>query len=48
MTADISNGAVKTPEGFDEVHRRTWVRLLKQITEIRKRGGVVDIPEEIP
>ena len=48
MTADISNGAVKTPEGFDEVHRRTWARLLKQITEIRKRSGVVDIPEEIP
>ncbi len=48
MAIDISNGAVKTPKGFDAEHRRQWARLLSQINEIRKRDGVVEIPEEIP
>ena len=48
MAVDITNGAIEPPEGFDEAHRLQWERLVKQINEIKARGGVVDLPSEIP
>ena len=48
MAVAITNGARRTPKGFDEAHRLQWERLVKQINEIKARGGVVDLPSEIP
>lgn len=48
MSIDITNGAVKPPSSFDAAHRRSWAILLREISEISARGGVVDLPSEIP
>jgi hypothetical protein len=48
MSIDITNGAVKPPSSFDAAHRRAWAILLREISAISARGGVVDIPSEIP
>ena len=48
MAVDITNGAVKPPKSFNEAYREAWATLLREINEIRKRGGVVELPEEIP
>jgi hypothetical protein len=45
---DIAKVAVKPPADFDAAHREAWDRLLVQIKEIEKRGGIVDIPSKIP
>ena len=48
MSIDITNGAVKPPSSFDAAHRRAWAILLREISAISARGGVVDLPSEIP
>ena len=48
MSIDITNGAVKPPSSFDAAHRKSWAILLRQISEISARGGIVDLPSEIP
>ena len=48
MAVDITNGAVEPPKSFNEAYRLQWERLLVQINEIRKLGGVVELPSEIP
>jgi len=48
MAVDITNGAVEPPRGYNEAHREAWATLLREINEIRARGGVVEIPEDIP
>ena len=47
MANKISNGAVKVPAGYNEEYRIQWNRLLRQINEIKEKGGIVDIPFEI-
>lgn len=47
MSIDITNGAVKPPSSFDADHRRAWATLLREISEISARGGIVDLPSEI-
>ena len=48
LSMDIAKVAVKPPADFDAAHREAWDRLLVQIKEIEKRGGIVDIPSKIP
>ena len=48
ISMDIAKGAVTAPADFDAAHREAWERLVIQIKEIEKRGGIVDIPSEIP
>jgi|TARA_R110000824_G_scaffold132891_1_gene295440 hypothetical protein len=56
MTKDIairltntgSVDAVPAPDDFDDAHRQMWNDLLKEIDEIRLKGGIVDLPDDIP
>ena len=48
MSVEITNGAVKPPKGFNEAHREAWATLLREINEIRARGGIVELPMDIP
>jgi len=44
MVVDISNGAVEPPSWYNKEQRDQWERLLRQIREIKAKGGMVDIP----
>ncbi len=48
MAIEIANGAVTPPSHFDAAHRQAWAKLLREISEISARGGMVEIPHEIP
>tara|TARA_R110000824_G_scaffold21078_6_gene78884 strand:- start:19478 stop:19792 length:315 start_codon:yes stop_codon:yes gene_type:complete len=48
MSMDITKGEQKPPAGSDKPHREAWERLRVQVKEIEKRGGIVEMPFEIP
>ena len=48
MSIQISLGAVEPPSSFNKEQREQWERLLRQIREIKAKGGTVDFPSEIP
>ena len=48
MSITISLGAVEPPSSFNKEQRDQWERLLRQIREIQAKGGMVDVPSELP
>ena len=48
MAVEISLGKVDPPSWYNKEQREQWERLLRQIREIKAKGGTVDFPSEIP
>jgi hypothetical protein len=48
MSRNIVLGDEKPPAGSSAAYREAWEELREQIKEIHDRGGIVELPSELP